>query len=254
MNRPIALLTDFGSSDHYAGSIKSVILSINPKAVIFDITHEIRPHHVREGAYILNAVFRFLPKNCIVVGVVDPEVGSDRTALCIKATDRFFLGPDNGLFSLALKDQSFETRRITNDRFFLKPVSSTFHGRDIFSPCAAQLSTKNIFTDFGPLVTDIKHLNFSSPRKSENKISGEIVYVDRFGNAMTNISKGSSSNISVKFSGRQVPLKPFFSAGRPGELIALWNSGQILELAVYNDSAERIHHLKIGDLVEVFES
>ncbi len=140
MNRPIALLTDFGLTDHYVGSLKSVILGINPKAVIFDLTHEIRPQNIREGAYILNEIYKYLPKGAIVVAVVDPGVGSRREAICVETNRGYLLAPNNGLLSMALRHEKYKARKITNDQYFLKPVSSTFHGRDIFSPCAARLS------------------------------------------------------------------------------------------------------------------
>ena len=138
MNRPIALLSDFGLKDHYVGSLKAVILGINPKATIFDVTHEIRPQNIREGAFILHAVYPVIPKGTIVVAVVDPGVGSMRQAICVKTSRGFLIGPNNGLFSLVLRDEAgYEARALVNDRYFHKPVSSTFHGRDVFSPSAA---------------------------------------------------------------------------------------------------------------------
>lgn len=252
MNRPIALLTDFGLSGHYAGSIKSVILSINPKALIFDITHDVRPYNIREGAFILDAVFRFLPKGIIVVAVVDPGVGSERAALCIKAGDQYLLGPDNGLLSLALRNSPFVARKITNSRFFVKPVSPTFHGRDIFSPCAAWLSKKDVFSSLGPNLSKIRQINFPKPSEKAGKTQGEIVYIDRFGNAMTNIQKKGKRKQTIRAANRIVPIKPYFGVGKRGELIALWNSSDILELAVYNDSAGKKYGLEIGDKVEIF--
>ncbi len=256
MNRPIALLTDFGLTDHYVGSIKSVILSINPKAVIYDLTHEIRPQNIREGAYILNAIYNYLPKGTIVVAVVDPGVGSRREAVCVETNRGFLMGPDNGILSMALRHEQYKARKLTNDQYFLKPVSSTFHGRDIFSSCAAYLSQKNIFNSFGPTIERIYTLDLPKPVVTKDRICGEIVYIDRFGNTMTNISfkEMKWKSFSVLVGKQAVPMKPFFSAGRPGELFALWNSSQILELAVFNDSAERLHHLKLGDEVSVIAS
>ena len=119
MNRPIALLSDFGLKDHYVGSIKSVILKINPKAIIFDITHEVRPQNIREAAFLLYSVSPVLPKGTIVVAVVDPGVGSMRQALCIKTNKGFFIGPNNGIFSMVLNNEDhFEARVLANDRYF----------------------------------------------------------------------------------------------------------------------------------------
>jgi len=257
LNRPIALLTDFGLTDHYVGSLKSVILSINPKAVIFDLTHDIRPQNIREGAYILDAIFPFLPKGTVVVAVVDPGVGSRREAICIEAGDNYLLGPDNGLLTMAAANTKHKARKLTNEKFFLKTISSTFHGRDIFSPCAAHLSKRNIFNSFGPVVNHIHQLDFPKANVSGGRVKGEIVYIDRFGNAMTNISSSlirNKESVSVKTGKHTVPMKPFFSAGAHQELFAIWNSSQTLELAVYQHSAEKLHGLKLGDAVEVSAS
>jgi len=254
LNRPIALLTDFGLTDHYVGTLKSVILSINPKAVIFDLTHEIRPQNIREGAYILNSIYQYLPQGTIVVAVVDPGVGTKRSALCIQTDRCFLMGPDNGILSMAVRHNKFKARKLTNDRYLLKPVSSTFHGRDIFSSCAAHLSRKNIFEKFGSSIDKINILHVPEPKIKNNRIEGEIIYIDRFGNAMTNISPhqiNKTQSLSIKFRNKKIPLKPFFSAGRPKELFAIWNSSHTLELAVFNDSAEKLHKLKLGDRIEI---
>ena len=150
----------------------------------------------------------------------------------------------------------FETRVLANDRYFHKPVSMTFHGRDVFSPSAAHLSKNNIFRSFGPSTRKIHNLRIPQASYTQERINGEIIYMDRFGNAMTNISKTAllkfakthETHIMVK--GKyKVSLKPFFSAGTPGSLIAVWNSNDLLEFAVRDDSAEKHYGLKIGDSV-----
>ena len=259
MTRPIALLTDFGLKDHYVGSLKGVILKINPKAVIFDISHDVRPQNIREGAFILNSVYSVLPKGTIVVAVVDPGVGSRRQALCVKTSRGFLIAPNNGVLSMVLaNERSFETRAIVNERFFHKPVSTTFHGRDIFAPSAAWLSKKDVFRSFGPVVRNIHTLAISKVTRNGRALKGEIIHIDRFGNAITNISKAEHHmpakvrEICVaRKGGQRVLLKDFFSAGARGELIAVWNSGNLLEFAVKDDSAEKRYGLKIGDPVAV---
>ena len=259
MNRPIALMTDFGSKDHYVGSLKGVILGINPRAVIFDITHEIRPQNIWEGAFVLNSIYSVLPKGTIVVAVVDPGVGSMRQALCIKTAGGYLIAPNNGILSLALEhEEKYETRSIENEKYFRKPVSATFHGRDIFAPSAAWLSKRDVFRSFGPRLHKIHTLHIPKAMRDRNWINGEVIYIDRFGNAITNIQKldldrwvkGSGIRIFVK-GRREVHLKPFFSAGAPGALIAVWNSGNSLEFAVRNDSAKERYGLKIGDTVAI---
>jgi len=259
MNRPIALLTDFGFKDHYVGSLKAVILGINPKAVLFDITHDVRPQNIREGAFILYSVYSVLPKGSIVVAVIDPGVGSMRQALCIKVSHGFLIGPNNGLFSMVLRDEvEYEARAIVNDRYFRKPVSSTFHGRDIFSPSAAWLSKKDVFKSFGPIVHKLHSLQIPKAVRTNRSIKGEIIHMDHFGNAITNISKVQFPSVakmkegSIVVKGKQhASVKPFFSAGGRAALIAVWNSGDLLELAVKDNSAEKCFGLKIGDPVEI---
>lgn len=269
--KTIALLTDFGLKDHYVGSLKAVIASINPSANVFDITHDVRPQNVREGAFILDAVYPFLPKGTIVVAVVDPGVGSARQAIAIKTSRGFLIGPNNGLFTMVLeREKKYEARAMTNDRYFMKPVSSTFHGRDVFSPSAAYLSKKNVFRSFGPIIRQIHKLHLPQAKVSAKAIQGEIIYIDRFGNAFTNISKsnlhfyGTGSVAGQVFfrskRAKPVPartgtvavhIKPFFSAGSKGSLIAVWNSSDLLELAVRDDSAEKLYGIKVGDPVLV---
>ncbi|MBI3999574.1 MAG: SAM-dependent chlorinase/fluorinase [Candidatus Omnitrophica bacterium] len=260
MARPIALLTDFGLKDHYVGSLKGVILSINPRAVILDVTHDIRPQNIREGAFVLQAVYSVLPKGTIVVVVVDPGVGSARQAICVKTRRGFLLAPNNGILSMVLaEEKGFEVRAIVNDRYFRKPVSSTFHGRDIFSPSAAWLSKKNIFRSFGPILPPSKLHQFSIPMaiRNSNSLRGEIIYIDHFGNAMTNISKdklkhSAHGQTHILIKGKyKVRVKPFFSAGKSGELFAVWNSADRLELAVREGSAERLFGLQVSDSVTV---
>ena len=255
MNRPIALLSDFGLEDHYVGSLKAVIYAINPDAKVFDMTHGIRPQNIREGAFILNAVYPFLPQGTIVVAVVDPGVGSERQAIAVKTSRGFLIGPNNGIFTMVLeRERTYEVRALTNDRYFMKPVSSTFHGRDVFSPSAAHLSQKEVFKSFGASVRNIHRLNLARVKVTGKLVQGEIVYMDRFGNAFTNVSKSnlgkkSAHSVSVEVKKKRVQIKLFFSAGRKGSLIAVWNSSDLLELAVREDSAEKLYGLKVGDPV-----
>ncbi|MBI4367913.1 MAG: SAM-dependent chlorinase/fluorinase [Candidatus Omnitrophica bacterium] len=261
MNRPIGLLSDFGLRDHYVGSLKSVILKINPEAILFDLTHDIRPQNIHEGAFVLNAIYRVLPPQAIVVAVVDPGVGSDRQAICVKTKHSFLIAPNNGILHFALQNEkSYEIRAITNERYFHLPVSSTFHGRDIFAPVAAHLSRKDIFSSLGPRIQKIKPLPIPKARRAGKQIHGEVIYLDRFGNAMTNINRGmitspNPKRLTVRAKRKfRALLKPFFGAGEKGKLIALWNSGELLELAVREDSAQKRYGLRIGDPVLVQSS
>ena len=205
---------------------------------------------------MLSAIYPYLPKGTIVLAIVDPGVGSQRQALCIKTSRGFLIGPNNGIFTSVLEEEEpVEARGIVNDRYWIKPVSATFHGRDIFAPAAAWLSKRDVFRSFGPAVRHIEKLRIPKAVQRGNSVTGEIIYVDRFGNAITNISKRNfpkraQEDVRVLCRGRRnASLKPFFSAGSRGSLIAVWNSGNLLELAVRNDSAERLFGLKPGDPV-----
>lgn len=260
MNHPIALLTDFGLEDHYVGSLKGVILKINRRATIFDITHDIAPQNIRQAAFVLKAAYPALPGGAIITAVVDPGVGSARQAICIKTTKGYLIGPNNGIFSMILREEEkYEVRAITNDRYFHQPVSSTFHGRDIFAPAAAWLSKGDIFKILGSRVREVHQFRIPEPKRKANVLQGEIIYTDHFGNAITNINscllerKPKAANISIVVKGKyRADLKPFFSVGKLGKLIAVWNSGDLLELAIREDSAEKLFGLQVGDLVEVW--
>ncbi|OGX07008.1 MAG: hypothetical protein A3G87_03390 [Omnitrophica bacterium RIFCSPLOWO2_12_FULL_50_11] len=258
-NRSIALISDFGLRDHYVGSLKGVILSIHPKAVIFDITHKIRPQNIQEAAFVLYSAYPYLPQGTIVVVVVDPTVGTKRRALCVRTRHAYLLGPDNGVLSMVLSDEKdIQCRIVTNDRYFRKPVSATFHGRDIFAPVAAWLSRSDIFSSLGPTVTRVHQIKIPRVAFGRGVIRGNVVYIDRFGNAMTNISRDAcaqflkSNEVRINAgSKRGVRLKRTFSEGKRGELIAFWNSSHHLELAVREDSAEKRFLIRIGDSVHI---
>jgi len=253
----IALLTDFGLTDHYAASLKAVILSINPNANIVDISHSVRPQNINEGAFLLREVYPHFPKGTIFVGVVDPGVGSLRRALCIRTSRGYLIGPDNGILSRAVENETkYEIRKIENDRYFRKPVSHTFHGRDIFAPVAAHLSLKDIFSMLGPLIYEIKMLTQAAPQLSKKSILGEIMYMDRFGNAISNISKNlilaRQRKLRVKL--KSITLNKicdYFSQGKKNELMAVWNSSDWLEFAIPNGSAQAKCKLNVGDKVQV---
>jgi S-adenosyl-L-methionine hydrolase (adenosine-forming) len=258
MNKPIALLTDFGLQDQYVGSLKGVILGIHPKATVIDISHEIPPQNILAASFVLRAVYPYFPKGVIFVAVVDPGVGGKRKPVCIKHGHNYLIGPDNGIFSLALKGERVTARVIHNDRYFVKPVSSTFHGRDIFSPVAAHLSKKDIFKWLGPIVHSLNTLEVAEPKRTAKKVTGHVLYLDRFGNALTNILKSHCSQSIVKKPQKvliqnrhKARYVRFFSQGKQSELIAVWNSGGQLEVAVREGSASQKYKLKIGDPVSI---
>ncbi len=182
----ITLLTDFGQKDPYVGIMKGVILSIDPTARIIDITHEVGPQDVREAAFLVDEYYRYFPPGTVHVVVIDPTVGSDRRPIIVSRDGYYFVGPDNGVFTL-VADSTCEVRVIENRNFMLTSVSSTFHGRDIFSPAAARLARGFYPFAFGRQIADPVLLTGIHPVADGNILSGEVVRFDHFGNALTNI-------------------------------------------------------------------
>src|SRR5262245_32283700 len=184
----ITLTTDFGTRDWFVGTMKGVILGIKPRARVVDITHEIAPGDIRGGAFALMASCRYFPKGTLHVAVVDPGVGSRRRAIAVRTANSILIGPDNGVLSWALRGETIQSiRQLENRRYFLEPVSRTFHGRDIFAPVAAHLSRGVALERLGRELHDLVRLPWPEPVKQREEIRGEIVYIDRFGNAITNI-------------------------------------------------------------------
>lgn len=254
----ITLTTDFGARDWFVGAVKGVILSRHPRAVLVDLTHEVPPGDVRAAAFTLRNAFRTFPPGTVHVAVVDPGVGGPRAGLAARADGRFFVGPDNGVLEWALREtRSPERRRIENPRLHLPAVSATFHGRDVFAPVAAYLSQGNRFERVGPRVQDWVQLPWPEPERTAAGARGQIVYVDRFGNAITNLpcvdlddSTQHSDRVQLA-SGRQVPFGSHYASVPPGQPVAVCGSSGFLELAVNGGSAAATLGLQVGEPVSV---
>ncbi len=252
----ITLTTDFGTRDWFVGTMKGVVLGLAPRAAIVDITHEIPAGDIRAGAFALAAGCRFFPKGTIHVAVVDPGVGGARKAIAVQTANYFFVGPDNGVLSWALaKEKIKSVRRLENTNYFLQPVSHTFHGRDIFAPVAAHLSRGTPIRKFGPAQKDFVRLPWPRPRARHNRIEGEVVFVDRFGNAITNIENedlNARRELEI-FTGRKrlCQAKAFYQSVPEGQAVAVAGSSGFLEIAVNGGSAAKRFGLKIGDRVSV---
>jgi S-adenosyl-L-methionine hydrolase (adenosine-forming) len=236
---PIALLTDFGTSDYYVGAMKGVIVSIDPDASIVDITHEIEPQNIASAAFILRACYEDFPKGTIFLCVVDPGVGSERRAIIAQTESYIFVGPDNGLFSFILK-KTATIHAIENETYFRYPVSSTFHGRDIFAPVAAHLSKGVGLMEFGPQISDSVVLPDSHPWQiSESTIEGSVIHIDRFGNLVTNIPASVAGRFDVIEIGdtRITQLKRTYADGRSDEPFAIVGSAGFIEISFNRGSA-----------------
>jgi hypothetical protein len=254
MNRPIALLTDFGHCDWFVASMKGVILSVNPGAVIVDINHNIPASGIPAAAFNLLACHSSFPKCTIFVAVVDPGVGSSRAAIAAKAGPYFLLGPDNGVLSPVIDNYyKPELRALLNPKYFLRKVSATFHGRDIFAPAAAHLSKGVAFEKLGPRIKDIVRLSMPLACEKGKQIAGSVMYIDHFGNAITNIPSSLVSrrinHVFVK--GHKIPLRSCYADVGKGKPLAVAGSCGFAEVSVNKGNAAKKMKLKIGDKVEI---
>ncbi|MGH9359669.1 MAG: SAM hydrolase/SAM-dependent halogenase family protein [Terriglobia bacterium] len=240
--RPIVTLTtDFGLSDHFVGAMKGVILSINPEVRLVDISHQVSSYDLLDGAITLALAYSYFPVDTIHVTVVDPGVGSARRPIVVSTRSYKFVAPDNGVLSLVYdREKEFEARHVTAEHYFLKPVSQTFHGRDIFSPVAAWLS-KGVEPDkFGEVIRD--PIRFAPPKVKPldgGRMQAAVIKVDKFGNLITNIRPADapalfgSSPVAFRITINQheiTQLHSSYSAGHPSQLFAIAGSSGYLEI------------------------
>jgi S-adenosyl-L-methionine hydrolase (adenosine-forming) len=253
----ITLTTDFGTSDHLVGTMKGVILNINPAARIVDINHSVVPFDLLDGALSIANAYSFFPARTIHVVIVDPGVGTDRRPILVSAGNQFFVAPDNGVLSVIYERESCTVRHITAEHYFLNPISPTFHGRDVFAPTAAWLS-KTFQTDaFGEVVTDFVRFTMPKAKANGQGIKGVVLRVDAFGNLLTNLTAENipasalqGGPIQLAVNGK--PIHQFartFAAGNPGEPIAVVGSSGYVEIAVNRGNAART--LGVGRGAEV---
>src|SRR2546421_833474 len=259
----IPLITDFGEQDYFVGAMKGVILSINPEAKIVDISHWTPPQDVEAAAFNLLNSYKDFPAGTIHVAVVDPGVGSDRRAILIECAGKFFVGPDNGLFSwICEREKDWTAIQLTNRRFFRQPVSNTFHGRDIFAPVAAYLSKGNAPRDCGEPLPDIVRLPPLAPKAiDDHTLEGRIIHIDRFGNCITNFTAADLSSrrasTSWKFligAAEVSELREFFAESKPGEIFCIVGSSGFIEVCARNDSAAQLLAGKRGKAVRLISA
>lgn len=255
----ITLVTDFGARDSYVGTMKGVILRINPSATIVDITHLIQPQDLMEASLVLENCFRFFPVGTVHVLVVDPGVGTRRRAIVVDTPDYLFVGPDNGVFSRIFSSQlPYEVREIRNESFLLPQISDTFHGRDIFSPVAAYLSRGVLPEEMGPVVTDPVRRDPPQPGVWQDQITGEVIHIDSFGNIITNVSrevfemvmKGRRFRIMVN--GKAIErISHSYLDVEKGKALALFGSMDMLEIAIHGGRADRRIGAGKGDPIQI---
>jgi len=243
----ITLTTDFGEGSFYVGSMKGVILSINPRATVVDVTHSIAPGDILCASYTIFVAYRYFPRGAIHVIVVDPGVGGKRRILGASIDGHIFLAPDNGVLSFILqKKEPQSIVELKRKDYFLKDVSSTFHGRDIFAPAAAHLSKGLALSKLGPRASRITRAEMEAAKITGSHIAGSIIYVDSFGNCVSNISRktfGSridKDRTQVRIKGKRIKgISGFYSESEKGRLIALFGSAGFLEVAVVGGNAAK---------------
>ena len=259
----ITLLTDFGVEDEYVGIMKGVILSVNPAAVIVDISHHIDPQDVIQAAYTIKYAYKYFSKGSIHIIVVDPGVGSDRAILAVKMMGYVFLAPDNGVLSFVMDEAEVDSIvRIDNTSYFLDPVSRTFHGRDIFAPVGAHISMGVEIKELGAPIDrkELVRLDVQKPRISgEGELVGTIVSIDRFGNLITNIEfesidKFCKPNRELQIiigKSRITGLSKSYESVNSQSPLAIIGSRGYLEIAVNQGSASRSFVADKGDAVRL---
>lgn len=272
MNSPLLVFTtDFGLADSYAGVMKGVALGINPDLRFIDLTHQVSPQNIAQGAFVLGVSHRYFPPHAIHVAVVDPGVGTDRRPILLETPRGTFIAPDNGLLSRVLDEHLPEQPasagpapipsplrawHLTNPDYWLHPVSRTFHGRDVFTPVAAHLSRGVPADTLGERTSDLHFLPQPQPRMEADRIRGEIIYVDTYGNLVSSIPEGALAGRTVsgiRIRGRAIPgISGTFNDGEPASgLVALVGSHGYLEVAVPNGSAADTLSAGAGEPVTV---
>ena len=269
----ITLLTDFGLADPYLGVMKGVILGINPRVSLVDLTHDVPPQDILQGAFLLGTAWRYFPNGTVHLAVVDPGVGTERQPLLLEAQGHFFLAPDNGLISFVLPceetvlppfqpyqgqvPEGCRAYHLTNRRYWRHPVSATFHGRDVFAPVAAHLSSGLEATELGVPANTLTRLSIPVPRWRDDTLLGHVLHIDRFGNVVTSVPVEAVADdrerVEVELGGRKVHgLSPTYAAGKG--LMALVGSHGYLEVAVTNGSAAQLLGVRVGDEVTIRRS
>ena len=261
----VTLLTDFGLDDAYVGMMKGVILSVNPASTVVDITHHVEAQDITQAAYIIQSSFRYFPAGTVHLIVVDPGVGSDRSIIALKMMGHFFLAPDNGVLTLLMEEAGVDdVIRVENSNYFLKPVSRTFHGRDIFAPVGAHLSLGLDLREFGAPIDHNKlvYLDIQKPFISaKGELVGNIVSIDRFGNLITNVDRkcletfcesDMDKGLQIQIGDQKISgLSENYDQAGPNHPLAIIGSLGYLEVAVNHGSAQRYFKANKRDVVRV---
>lgn len=255
----ISLITDFGLKDNFVGVMKAVILKINPQVHIIDISHALEPQDIMEAALMLQSSYNYFPSGTVHLVVVDPGVGSRRKKLLVKTKNYFFVAPDNGVLSMTLKeDAPVKIIEITEQKYFLKPISRTFHGRDIFAPVCAYISKGKPLERFGRTIKSFKDLELPKVKTDTKGLTGEVIHIDHFGNLISNIPKDTlesfikGKKVKIHIKGKTINKisGSYFKAVRLRPL-ALIGSSNYLEIALNRGSAKNYFGVDRGTKIKV---
>ena len=255
--RVLTFTTDFGLQDPFVGIMHGVVLNIEPDARIVDISHAVRSFDVLDGAFTIAQAYRYFPPGTVHVIVVDPGVGSERRPIVAETDDYVFVAPDNGVLTLVeARERRFTVRHIAAQRYFLRPVSQTFHGRDIFSPVAAWLAKGVAPADMGAEITDYVRLPIAGVQRiGEGQLCATVLKVDKFGNLITNLTEAdlaSASRIQIRIAGQLITrLCGSYAEGGVDDLFAIFGSSGYLEIAARQDSAAKRLGVHEGEPVSV---
>ncbi len=260
--RTITLLTDFGLRDHYVAAMKGVMLCLNPGLSFVDISHQISPQDIQSGAFTLGQAYPLFPPGTVHLAVVDPGVGTERKAIVVAAAGQYFVAPDNGLLTYVFhREENWTAHEITAEHYFRKPVSATFHGRDIFAPVAAWLSRDIPPQQFGPQLANPFQLKIPEVvRVRDSLIQAAVLAVDGFGNLVTNLRPedlpfyGAPGRRTCRILAGQKEITRFcrtFAEGGPGEILVLPGSTGYLEIVMRNGSAASSLNLGAGAMIGV---
>jgi S-adenosyl-L-methionine hydrolase (adenosine-forming) len=258
----ITLTTDFGLNDHFVGTMKGVILAIEPDAQIIDICHSVQAFDVLDGALTISQAYSYFPSGSVHMVIVDPGVGTARRPLIVTSERHHFVAPDNGVLSLIYqREERLSARHVTGEHYFLQPVSNTFHARDVFSPVAAYLAKGVDPVKFGEEVSDF--VRFSAPKPkpvNESTLRGVVLKVDRFGNLITNITPQDApmlftedaSGFKIVIGKREITqIKDAYALGAPGEVFGILGSMGYLEIAANRGAAAQIIGVSKGSDVNI---
>ena len=247
-NPIVTLTTDYGTSDHLVAVLKGVILKINPEVQIVDITHQVTPFDLLDGALAIASAYAYFPPRTIHVVVVDPGVGTERRPLLVSGQNQYFIAPDNGVLSgIFEKEQNFVVRHLTSEHYFLQPLSKTFHGRDVFAPVAGWLSKNWQPGSMGEEITDFKRFAMPRPKQGDGGMNGVVMKVDSFGNLLTTfraedlpadaLEKGE---VKLQLASHSITkIVPTFASGNAGEAVAYIGSGGYLEVGINKGNASK---------------